>query len=302
MLAKIVSGMGGALTLILASVGCGGATTLSSAWPPTNVTIDGETQEWNDQFVVFDDGNVDIGVYNDAEFLYVSLIPTTDEMRRQIERQGLIVWLDTSGEKKQDLGIRYPVGLKPEQMATFRPAPGSGRTKPSPSQIESMQKVFQESLGELELLRGDDNAQRLNIDDVKGLEVSVQTTAARLSYEIKIPFTSNEPGAIAINAKPGDEIALGIQTPEIDREAMRDQMSGRGHQRPGGGGRSRGGMGGGGDPGGAGRGGRGARGGFGGPPIPDPVNAWVMVQLVEASAATTSDPSKLNTRIAGTKE
>ena len=72
---------------------------------------------------------------------------------------------------------------------------------------------------------------------------------------------------------PGDVIGVGLETPEIDREAMRQQMGARGGRRGGGGRGGRSGMG----RAGGGRGGMGRAGG--GQQRPDPLKLWTTVTL-----------------------
>ena len=79
-----------------------------------------------------------------------------------------------------------------------------------------------------------------------------------------------------LSADDTHRIGIGLVTPEVDREAMRQEMGM-------GGGRGGGGKGGGGRGGGGRQGGSGGRGGFAGPPEgverPDPLDLWATVTL-----------------------
>ncbi len=95
-----------------------------------------------------------LGLANDAEYLYVSLVPGSEALQRQILGQGLTHWFRPEGREDAHLGIRFPVGLRPERT---RPASG--------------------------------HQLRLPTEQAEGLEVVARFQGEGLVYELKVPLT-----------------------------------------------------------------------------------------------------------------
>ena len=85
---------------------------LSSHWPDHEVAIDGVNSEWENSSTYIEDEKVLVGVMNDENFLYISLIADDPVVRRQMLGQGFMVWFDPVGGRKKSFGIQYPLGLQ----------------------------------------------------------------------------------------------------------------------------------------------------------------------------------------------
>jgi hypothetical protein len=265
------------IALPLPSSGCGGGNSLQSGWVDHDVTVDGDLQEWQGHLTLVEDADVDLGVLNDDEYLYVSLVTASREAQRQIQMRGLIVWLDPTGEKEKTFGIRYPLGLQTADLGNLDMPGMRERGEPSAEDRQRAQELFEETLDELEILHGEDQRRRLDTAEAAGIEVRVRPSAASLSYELRIPLRSQEGSKYFVRAEPGQKVSIGIATPEVDREAMMAQFGdhsgpGRDGGRPGGGGGRLGGS-----------GGRGGGPGMGGgpPSPPESIDAWATVQLAK---------------------
>jgi hypothetical protein len=263
------------MALALPSSGCGGGNSLQSGWVDHDVTVDGDLQEWQGHLTLFEDAEVDLGVLNDEEYLYVSIVTASRDVQRQIQMRGLIVWLDPTGDKEKTFGIRYPLGLQTADLGNLDMQGMRERGEPSAEERQRAQELFEETLDELEILHSEDHRRRLHTAEATGIEVRVRPSAASLTYELRIPLEPQEGSEYFVRAEPGQKVSIGIATPEVDREAMMAQFGGRGGPgreggRPGGGGGRMGG----------GRGRGGGRGMGGGPPSPpESIDAWATVQL-----------------------
>jgi hypothetical protein len=93
-----------------------------------------------------------------------------------------------------------------------------------------------------------ESRQRIPVDNQLGIELLTDTRGGEFVYELKIPLVRSDLHPIAIDAEPGANLSLALDTPEIDREQMRQQTGGGRGGGMGGGmrGGMRGGMGGGG--------------------------------------------------------
>ncbi|MDE2321169.1 MAG: hypothetical protein KGL31_04535, partial [candidate division NC10 bacterium] len=89
--------------------GCSTTAELSSVWNNSEIVIDGIAAEWTSHFFYLKDAQVFLGIQNDSDFLYVCLMSSEGQFRRQMMERGLTVWLEPDDGKK--LGIHYPVGL-----------------------------------------------------------------------------------------------------------------------------------------------------------------------------------------------
>ncbi len=260
------------LTLLLLAAllvgGCGSTTALQSTSPDREITVDGSAEDWQGALTPIEKKKLSLGVLNDGEFLYLALVTSDRQLINQMMIRGLTVWFDAEGGKEKTFGIRFPLGLM-ESGAQFSPR----ETQQSP---DVRRELFEGSLDELDIVRSEDKSTRFPRQAIPRLHVTAKMNAGTLVYELQIPLRTSETHAFAIDAEPGDVIGLGLETPEINREAMR--QGGRGGGR-GGGGRGGGGRGGGGR-GGFGGGGQGGRGGRGAPQQqPESLKLWTTVEL-----------------------
>lgn len=262
----------GWLTWLLLSglAGCSSFTTYKTESLPLvkEVAIDGKTDDWLGALSIIEGGSVSVGFRNDRENLYVCLMVEEESLQAQIMRQGLTLWLDPRGGTSKVLGIRYPLGLPRGET----PEEPRGEPEKPPSE-----GYPEEAMSRLEIIRSPkETPQRMEIAEVRGIEVIAVPSRGLLVYELKIPLVQTESRLIAVGAQPGQTIGIGFETPKPERGQMPGPQSGG---MPGGGG---------GRPGGGGMppmgGGRGARPG-GGPGggmmggMPSGLRVWTLVHL-----------------------
>ena len=260
---------------------------LESSWREREVTIDGVSDEWEGILKAVEKPGLILGMLNDEEYLYVTVIPQGRELRAQMLGQGFILWFDPAGGKDKVFGIQYPLGFT-GRSAMGMPTGNAGQSEPRTEDAGTMLEI---------LGPGKDERHRMPVENATGIEAKVSAEEWRLVYEIKIPLAMIVSPAGASHVQAGRLIGVGMTTPEFDREKMKEQMGGRG---PGGGGSGGpgGGMGGpgggsggpgggmGGPPPGGGMGPPGGPRGSGGPPSPPkPLNLWMRVQLASKTAA-----------------
>jgi hypothetical protein len=241
------------------------------------IAIDGVNQEWEGLLVPMKDAPVSIGFSNDDQYLYFCLTTSDRAQRGQIMRQGLIVWIDQQGGKKKSFGIEFPVGTPRAYVVDRSGDTGEargGQAQPLPANQDRL------------VVLGPDKNDRhdLAFDEAPGIEAKIGESTGVLVYEMRVPLAKSDIQPYAIGAKPDAMIGVGLETPEIDRSAMRP---GGGGGEGGGGYGGRGGGGGGFGGRGGGMGGRGGYGGRGGGmggggrgfEMPKPLKLWSVVQL-----------------------
>jgi hypothetical protein len=265
------------LGALVPATGCSGKVDLESKWRTKDVFVDGANTEWAGATTYFEDQKLSVGLQNDDEYLYLALFVGDKNTQAQIVMHGCTVWFDPSGKGEKEFGVHYPLGIGPGGRggeAGDRPS-GSGEKGGGPGGAQPDSDMLAEMLSNqprtVELLGpepGEYHHQSL-VDNK--LEVIALVHETSLVYEIKIPLARGGEFLYGIDAEPGMEIAVGVETPEIQRP-----------ERPEGMGRGRGGMGGGRGGMGGGRGGMGGGRGGSRPEPPAPLEVWASVKLAPA--------------------
>jgi hypothetical protein len=138
-----------------------------------------------------------------------------------------------------------------------------------------MMQKLQESMTELEVLGQDEEVlAKMDVSEVKGIEVRMRNAGGIFVYELKVPLRSDEERPFAVGVGPGDVIGVGFLSPRM-RMQRPAGMRGGGRMPGGGGMGGRGGMG-----GGMG----GMRGGGMSRMVPQELKIWAKVQLATGSA------------------
>jgi hypothetical protein len=256
---------------------------IDSHWRDRAVVIDGDNGEWPGPLVAVEENHPLLAsAMNDGQYLYVVLSTNDATVRREIFRQGLIVWFDPSGGDKKHFGVKYPVGIPPEESGGrggYRrggyggghPSSGSGSgdsTQRSPSDPEPIDRL--EVYGPQK-----DDAHSFVTTMAPGIAVKTGNAEGYAIYELKVPLEKTADAPYAIEAKPGALIGFGLETSKIEPPSHDGRGGGLGGMGGGMGGRGGGGMGGHG--GGGGRGGERA-----GSEPPKPLKMWAAIKLAKA--------------------
>ena len=85
---------------------------IDSRWRDRDIAVDGNQSEWAGPLVRIDEKVAGTAAaMNDGQFLYLVLSASDTAARRQILRQGLILWFDPRGGDKKHFGLKFPVGV-----------------------------------------------------------------------------------------------------------------------------------------------------------------------------------------------
>jgi hypothetical protein len=253
----------------------------NSGWLTAAITVDGSPTEWAGPLAPFNDQPLSMAAANDGDSLYLVLTASDPAVRRQILRQGLIVWFDGGGKDKKKFGVKFPigVGLSEEDLRGHRggrpDSGGRGGTPGGPAQAPAV-----EPPNRLEVLGASkDDARSYTADQAPGIAVKVGQAEGLLAYELKVPLASSDAHPYGVSAKPGQMISVGLEMPKLELPEARGREGGHGGMGGGGGGGRPGGFGG----GGMGRPGGGGGGGMERPEQAKPLSGWVELQLAAKS-------------------
>jgi len=283
------------------------ASKLESKWLDRPITIDGKAPEWAGQEAYYDEKKgLKIGFFNDARYLYVYLSTWHRETQRQILMNGLTVWFDAKGKKKEVFGIAYPLKRSMPAMSGSRGLPGDtpsetsqgvpgGRTPGSPgNEREMISNLLAESRGTLRIVGAAKDKEPIATlpardSTATDIEAMIDIANRTLIYELKLPLVSDAATPYAINAELGKTISIGFKVGTMEMPGMKGAGEGAPEGMggpPGGGGGFPGGEGmpggGGGMPGGGGGSPGGGMGGGGGMPGRESVKSlelWTKVTL-----------------------
>ena len=166
---------------------------IESHWRDRDVVIDGDNGEWTGPLrAVEEKPPIDTAAVNDGQFLYVVLSTSDPAARRMIMRQGLIVWFDPSGGDKKHFGIKFPVGVLPEERrGGGRRGPGGGRPPGDPGSgdpAQPDQPAHLEPTNRLEVYGPEkDDAHSFVTEMAPGIAVKVGEVQGYFVYELKVP-------------------------------------------------------------------------------------------------------------------
>lgn len=230
-------------------------------WSPEPIKVDGEITEWNNMPMnYFEESGVGLGLCNDTENLYILFRFNNTQWARAIRMGGLTLWLDNSGKKKKDFGIRYTGGPSLSDLQKLGGPGGGFRESLTPEQQKRLTEMEMDMADQITVIDKKAN-QEINLrpDGSGGPAVSFASVQGIYAYEFSIPLRKGDVFDHAVGANPGQTICLGLEWGD---------MGGGMRKPPGGGGR--GGMGGG-PPGG----------GRGGPHMqqPEKQEVWLKTQL-----------------------
>lgn len=245
------------LSIALASIsGCGSSTEIPSFWNNNEVVVDGNGAEWKSNTFYLNDQHVTIGARNDQNFLYLCLMSSESQFRRQMVGAGLTIWFEADGGMGK-WGVHYPIGFA-----------GQGRPPQDDNQEregaqEDREQMMQAALQQLEILgpAKDDRQMFSALQQIPGIEVKIGNGTTSVVYELKVPLHKSKEYQYAIGGDNISVVKVSMETGSFEgrkkQSADSDDEGGEGGGYGGGGRRGGGGMGGG--RGGGGRGGGGNR-------------------------------------------
>src|SRR5437764_4871260 len=185
---------------------------IGSQWRTRDVRIDGNNDEWQDTVAL---DAISVGAINDDQFLYLSVMTSDQQRRRQLETSGLIVWLDASGGKKQTFGIKLPgsgifAGAAGGRRGRFDGSSPDGQLSGTDAQVPAL--TYFEVLGP-----GKDDRRRVERAADSGIDVAENFREGTLVCELKVPLSKTAGHAYAIGTEPGRKIGFGLETSQTER-------------------------------------------------------------------------------------
>ena len=258
--------------------GCKGPQEVETHWSEKPIQVDGHMTDWAGiPTTFFEESAVQLGLANDSEKLHILFRFSNEMWARLIRMGGLTLWVDRSGEKKKEFGLRYTGGPSLSELQDRGTGGEGGFLDRLTEEQKERLRQRETQTDQITVVDKNNNPiEDLPVNGSKGPAVAFADLKGIYTYEFSIPLQKSDLATYGIDAQPGQAIGLGLEwgLSDEDRQRMMKDM---------GGGPPRGGMGG--SPPGGDMGGRGGdRGGFGGGPRPQmPRKQEVWVKTVLAS-------------------
>ena len=245
-----------ALCSILFCAACAKTTISDSVWQKPKLDIDESRRYWNDSLEYNAENRIMYGFKNDSSNLYITMRVLDNDVQKTILRLGMTVWIDTSGRKKDRVGINYPLGFKNAPVGIQESARADLRKADPDEERKNDHKRAQRYLNqmiEMELIGLSPEPVRTLIKSQIGISVrAFFDSAGVMNYHVIVPFKALQYKLHAdVLGKKPHYISIGFETGKTENRLDASQ----GGSQPGA--MGNGGM------GGAGAGSMGARGGGG---------------------------------------
>jgi hypothetical protein len=220
------------LFIVITFAGCGDQE-INSKWRTQNITIDGNDSDWGSTLVYYEDINSLVGVQNDNDYLYLCLVTTDQQIQRKIFAMGLTIWFDNSGSNDKKFGIRFPLMMKDMGKNAFLPGdeqaegrrrnPDDGREGPGdnqqpggPPEQGKMDGMSLKNKTEIEVVDSKNEATRVPISSLNGVELKMGVKDYRMVYELKMPIAMKKGFSYALGANLKSIISIGLETGTIE--------------------------------------------------------------------------------------
>jgi hypothetical protein len=175
------------------------------------IIIDGSRDEWKDT-ARLEKENMDIGICNDGEFLYVMLEIRSERIIEQIMKFGFTTWFDPQFEKERRFGIHYPLGDKEQEEKSPKSMFDYDKNRPDEKQSSLSY--------DLEIINSAKNEPiTMKLAKARGLEVKFKEKKGVLVYELKVPLSWRESHPYAIRFIEGNPLDIGFETPALDKNS-----------------------------------------------------------------------------------
>ncbi|MFI5163833.1 MAG: hypothetical protein ACHQHP_01150 [Bacteroidia bacterium] len=168
--------------------------TFSGAWQKTPVKVDAKINDWEIPLRLYDDATkLNYAVTNDADNLYLCMRASDVHVQMKIMQAGMQVWIDTTGKKKQKIGIFFPLSTGEKIRYDIPGATGSQNFETDDKREQlKMRGDFLASNKQMQL-KGfkPPLAGTVPLHSEGGIELSINWDSTNtLIYEAKIPLAT----------------------------------------------------------------------------------------------------------------
>ncbi|MCX6153125.1 MAG: hypothetical protein NT007_03080 [Candidatus Kapabacteria bacterium] len=233
--------------LFTALIGLSACTSISNvkAIPKSmEIIIDGNSSEWENALIYFQDEKLLAGFIKDKDNLYVCIKASDATTIRKIMSNGMTLWINNKSDDSKPFGLHYPIGMKGVKNPGLNKNDSRNRLMPNNPDLQKDKKSLPQDSNnrkhalsfrdigadELEFVftEGADK-RRLTCKEAEennNIRAFLKIDEEALVYELSIPLKSEYLKYNAIEKKP---ITIGIETGTVKH----DEEDSRKHQNMG---------------------------------------------------------------------
>lgn len=194
----------------LFAAGCSSPETLRTHSLSQAPSIDGALSDWDGRLTRLGDSPVSMSVAPTDTVLYVALLIPDRDLIRSVAKNGLVVWVDPSGQQTHTYGVQYPLGLSAQRPEQKEPSASAG-----PGGASTLEQLFPSDLA---LIRNDTVRHRMPAGLSSSVRVQATLNTGSLIYELAVPVppsaaeAENDPDYKGLTVPLGQELAVGLKT------------------------------------------------------------------------------------------
>ncbi|MCK5028210.1 MAG: hypothetical protein KAR57_01155 [Bacteroidales bacterium] len=181
-----------------------GCSTYQASYETKPLKIDGSSSDWKTTLESRNNNSFSYGISNDKENLYIRININDQDIQRKLILAGFTVWIDTTGKKKENVGISCPIKKTLPKL-----------NKNKIKEMKDSPEWNKNQLLESEFIGFKEYTETYFISqNPYGVEISIdQDKFKSLYYEMKIPFKSIYDNYTNISLK---KLSIGLKTGALE--------------------------------------------------------------------------------------
>jgi hypothetical protein len=232
---------------LLCQTACGGGIDLNSHWRDREIVIDGADADWGEGRYILENVPISIGVMNDVDHLYLTMVTGDHDLQMLIAMRGLELWLDPKGAKRQVFGLRLPGAIRPNEHGEMpfgdiastwdgsarRRGPGRGMRTMDPRRLQALFDSMTDSRIRV-LDSPEDEGWETSAGVADAIQVKLTYAQGRLVYEARLPLQYLGDPTYTIAATSKTRVGVGLKIPNFmpsELQNMRGARTGAGGSR-----------------------------------------------------------------------
>jgi hypothetical protein len=198
------------IMLIMTIVQCG-SPELRSHWRVKPIEINGNGTDWKDMMTQIQGTRMKVGLCNDSNYFYLSLVAEDISLQRQVMFGGLTVWFDNSGSEGKKFGVHFPLGIQMKEFSSNGPDQNQEQNSGDALSLERHGHPMQDAT-EAEIIGPVENEKhRINLNEFKRIMAKANTSSGSLVYELRIPLMDNKSDPYTIGTRAGEKVGIGFE-------------------------------------------------------------------------------------------
>jgi len=201
--------------IIIILSGCGSSDIINSRWTDEPIAMSATFDDWRGKTFYVQDKSLMVGVQNDGEYLYLTLMTGDRNNKMQILGRGLNIWFDREGGNDKYFGINYPTGVMGGGMMNMKRNDDNNNENGD----DMMNQLFAKAQAQNDynlLGPGENDKKSMSLNDTNGLMIQMDLINDVLIYKMKIALYNSPEEDISLGLNHATlNFGLGLEVPEF---------------------------------------------------------------------------------------